>query len=184
MATNRQNQNKNENNKNVSTVTSDVYLDLQIATECSPLSPPLPSEQEFTAWVQATLATQGISTAELTIRLVDKAESQALNRDYRQKDAPTNVLSFALDIDLPLEVSFLEVPLLGDLVVCTPLVAEEAQQQNKPLVHHWAHLIIHGTLHLMGYDHITDEEAEEMEALEKSILQQFAIPDPYLSESS
>lgn len=150
-----------------------AHIDLQLASEHTQL----PTEQNFTAWVEAVLTAQQIEQAELTIRVVDEAESQELNLTYRQKDAPTNVLSFEMDTDVPLEV-----PLLGDLVICAPVVAKEAQQQDKPELHHWAHMVIHGTLHLFGYDHITDEEAEEMEAVERNILQQFKIPDPYLEK--
>jgi len=150
-----------------------AHIDLQLATEHSSI----PAVQDFSAWVEAVLAVVAIDQAELTIRLVDEAESQDLNFTYRQKDAPTNVLSFEMDTDVPLDI-----PLLGDLVICAPVVALEAQQQNKLEQHHWAHMVIHGTLHLLGYDHITDEEAEEMEAVEKNILLQFEIPNPYFDE--
>lgn len=150
-----------------------AHIDLQLATEHSSI----PAVQDFSAWVEAVLAVVAIDQAELTIRLVDEVESQNLNFTYRQKDAPTNVLSFEMDTDVPLDI-----PLLGDLVICAPVVALEAQQQNKLEQHHWAHMVIHGTLHLLGYDHITDEEAEEMEAVEKNILLQFEIPNPYFDE--
>lgn len=137
----------------------------------------IPTEEQFTQWVSAVLAEHSIDAAEMTIRTVDLAESQQLNRDYRGKDAPTNVLSFPFDDDIPLPVR-----LLGDLVICVPLMAEEALQHSKPVLNHWAHLIVHGTLHLLGYDHIEDEEAEEMEALEIQLLKKFNIADPYQKE--
>jgi len=105
---------------------------------------------------------------------VDAAESQALNRRFRGKDRPTNVLSFPAD--LPPE---LELPLLGDLVVCREVVEAEAAEQGKPAEAHWAHMVVHGTLHLLGYDHETAEGAEAMEALEAEILSEFGWPDPY-----
>lgn len=150
-----------------------AHIDLQLATEHSTI----PTVQDFANWVEAVLAVAHMPQAELTIRLVDEAESQSLNFTYRQKDAPTNVLSFEMDTDVPFDI-----PLLGDLVICAPVVALEAKQQNKQELHHWAHMVIHGTLHLLGYDHITDKEAEEMEAVEKNILRQFEIPNPYFDE--
>lgn len=148
------------------------YLDLQIATTYTPL----PDEADFITWFELALkellATQAY---ELTIRLVDDEESQRLNHTYRNKDQPTNVLSFPVDPALPLEI-----PLLGDLVICAPLVEKEAKAQNKSLKDHWAHLVIHGILHLWGYDHITDEDAEVMESLEIKLLSQLGIANPYL----
>ncbi|MCO4321797.1 rRNA maturation RNase YbeY [Aliidiomarina quisquiliarum] len=150
-----------------------AHIDLQLATEHQNI----PTMQNFRAWVEAVLALENMAQAELTIRLVDTEESQSLNFAYRQKNSPTNVLSFEMNAEVPLDI-----PLLGDLVICAPVVASEALQQNKPELHHWAHMVIHGTLHLFGYDHITDEEAEEMETVEKNILQQFDIPNPYFDE--
>ncbi len=113
--------------------------------------------------------------SELTIRLVDEAEGLELNSTYRHKDYATNVLSFPADV--PDEL--LDIPLLGDLVICAPVVAREALEQRKPLQAHWAHLVIHGCLHLLGYDHIDDAEAEEMETLERELLAELGHPDPY-----
>ena len=104
-------------------------------------------------------------------------EGQSLNHTYRGKDYATNVLSFPAD--LPPE---LDLPLLGDLVVCAPVVAREATEQHKQLNAHWAHMVIHGCLHLLGYDHIDDAEADEMEALERELLAQLGIADPYLDD--
>ena len=103
-------------------------------------------------------------------------ESQQLNSQYRQKDKPTNVLSFPFEVPEGIELN-----LLGDLVVCASVVEQEAKEQNKVLFHHWAHMIVHGCLHLLGYDHINDADADEMEALEVKILAKLAISNPYES---
>lgn len=145
-----------------------VTLDLQIACEGD-----VPSEQQFQQWVDLALQ-QVKEDCELSIRLVDEAESAELNGTYRGKNYPTNVLSFPFEA--PVEI---EPILLGDLVVCVPIVQKEAIEQNKPVENHWAHMIIHGCLHLLGYDHIEDDEAEEMESLEITLLQSLAINDPY-----
>ena len=114
------------------------------------------------------------SAAEITIRLVDSDESQQLNNQYRGKDKPTNVLSFPFEVPTGIELD-----LLGDLVICAPVIAAEAIEQNKSENAHWAHMVIHGCLHLLGYDHINDQEAEEMEALEIALLAKLNIADPY-----
>lgn len=132
----------------------------------------VPDEDELVRWVEAAAA--DLPAAILTIRVVDAAESAALNQQYRHKAGPTNVLSFPAE--LPDEV---ELPLLGDLVICAPLVTREALDQGKPVKSHWAHLVIHGTLHLRGYDHLEAAEAEAMERLEVRLLQQFGISNPY-----
>jgi probable rRNA maturation factor len=115
-----------------------------------------------------------IADAELTVRLVDEAESQELNSRYRGKDAPTNVLSFPAE--LPPGTG---IPLLGDIVICAPLVQIEAMAQNKPVRAHWAHLVIHGVLHLIGHDHQGEQEAEAMEALEVDLLFSLGYDNPY-----
>lgn len=135
----------------------------------------LPSTASFRLWVAAAL--QGASrrkATELAIRLVDDQEGRTLNRDYRGKDYPTNVLSFPAE--LPPGVGL---PLIGDLAICAPVVLREAAEQGKPPRHHWAHMTVHGVLHLLGYDHIVEAEAEAMEALETHILARLEIPDPY-----
>lgn len=115
--------------------------------------------------------------AEVTVRIVDEAESNELNLTYRGKDKPTNVLSFPFEAPPGLEL-----PLLGDLVICRQVVEHEAAEQGKPLMAHWAHMVVHGSLHLLGYDHIEDDEAEEMEALERDIMQELGFADPYLND--
>ncbi len=132
----------------------------------------IPEQSEFEQWVETAL--QGMPAAILTIRIVDEAESAALNGQYRHKAGATNVLSFPAE--LPEAV---DLPLLGDLVICAPLVASEAEEQGKPVKAHWAHLVIHGTLHLLGYDHIEAAEAEEMESLEIRLLRQLGLSNPY-----
>ncbi|QFU77033.1 rRNA maturation RNase YbeY [Halioglobus maricola] len=135
---------------------------------------PAPDEDDIRRWITAALAEQRQADSEISVRLVEEAEMTALNQAWRGKTGSTNVLSFPSD--LPPE---LELPLLGDIVVCVQVVAREAREQNKPLDAHWAHMFIHGTLHLLGYDHIDDEEAEVMEALETEILSTLNYPCPY-----
>lgn len=137
----------------------------------------IPSERQFYQWLWHAFKNE-YRRAELSLVLLDEADARALNREYRQKDYATNVLSFALNEG---EFSFAEQDgvLRGDLVICPQVVAREAAEQGKPPVHHYAHLAIHGTLHLMGYDHIADDEAEEMESLETRLLAQLGIPNPY-----
>ena len=147
-----------------------LELDLQIASTASAL----PSEAQFRAWCTLALR-QRTADSELTIRLVDETEGRELNHTWRHKDYATNVLSFPADV--PDEL--LDIPLLGDLVICVPVVEREASEQAKTSESHWAHLVIHGCLHLLGYDHIDDAEAEEMEALERELLAELGHPDPY-----
>ncbi|WP_040261599.1 rRNA maturation RNase YbeY [Pseudomonas massiliensis] len=146
-----------------------VELDLQQAS-----SQPTPSEARFRQWCELALR-QRSGDSELTIRIVDEAEGQDLNRTYRQRDYPTNVLSFPADVP----DDMLDIPLLGDLVICAAVVEREAQEQGKAAEAHWAHMVIHGCLHLLGYDHLEDEEAEEMEGLERELLAELGFPDPY-----
>lgn len=146
-------------------------LDLQVASE----QQQLPDAGTFSEWIKAALPVEK-QDWELTIRVVDLEESQQLNRDYRAKDKPTNVLSFPSD--LPPE---LNIPLLGDIVICAPVVMQEAAEQHKPALAHWAHLTVHGCLHLLGYDHEEDADANIMEALETRILIGLGFADPYTS---
>ena len=150
-----------------------VLVDLQIATENIE---GLPTEEQIVQWATAAVRPEG-DEVEMTVRIVDEAESHELNLTYRGKDRPTNVLSFPFEC--PDEV---ELPLLGDLVICRQVVEREAVEQDKPLMAHWAHMVVHGSLHLLGYDHIEDDEAEEMESLETQIMQGLGFDDPYLAE--
>lgn len=145
-----------------------LELEVQNATSFTPL----PSHQQFERWVSAAL--HGHGDTELLIRLVDRSESRQLNTRYRHKNKATNVLSFPAD--LPEELGL---ALLGDIIICAPIVAEEARQQHKTAEAHWAHLTIHGTLHLLGHDHQAEEEASAMESLETGILQSLGFADPY-----
>ena len=152
-----------------------VKLDLQVATSQSDL----PDKQEFERWVNAALQavqpTQDTrNVCEMTIRLVGIDEGRTLNRTYRHSDRATNVLSFPFDQIEGIEESF-----VGDLIVCADVVAKEAASQNKSLQSHWAHMIVHGTLHLCGFDHVKKEEAEIMEALEVLILRDLGFSNPY-----
>jgi len=146
-----------------------IDLDLQIACD----DKNLPSQQQFEQWLNVVLKDRK-PQAEVTIRLVDSEESQSLNTQYRGKEKPTNVLSF--EFDAP---PMIELPLLGDLVICSEIIEREAIEQDKALNDHWAHMVVHGTLHLLGYDHIIDDEAQVMESLEKQILATLGIDDPY-----
>ncbi len=150
-----------------------IFVDLQIATENIE---GLPTEEQIVQWATAAVQPEG-DEVEMTVRIVDEAESHELNLTYRGKDRPTNVLSFPFEC--PDEV---ELPLLGDLVICRQVVEREAAEQEKPLMAHWAHMVVHGCLHLLGYDHIEDDEAEEMESLETQIMQGLGFDDPYLAE--
>lgn len=149
-----------------------AIVDLQIATQNEQ---GLPALGEFELW--ATSALLGDDEKELTIRLVDEAESHELNFTYRHKDKPTNVLSFPFEAPPGIEL-----PLLGDLVICRQVVEKEANEQGISLSMHWAHMVVHGCLHLQGYDHIEDEEAEVMEGIESEIMQNLGFSDPYASE--
>ena len=146
-----------------------ITLDLQIACD----EQNLPTQADFELWLQ-TAVNDEKPNAEVTIRLVEITESQQLNLEYRGKDKPTNVLSF--EFDAP---PMIEIPLLGDLIICKQVIEAEAIEQGKPLLHHWAHMVIHGSLHLLGFDHIDDDQALVMESLEKKLLAKLAIDDPY-----
>jgi probable rRNA maturation factor len=137
----------------------------------------VPASASFRRWIEAALkGARRRKATELSVRIVDLEEGQALNLQYRGRDYATNVLSFP--VELPPGV---DLPLIGDLVICAPVVAREAAEQGKKPADHWAHLTIHGTLHLLGYDHIDEAEAEAMEALETKVLAGLGIADPYLA---
>jgi probable rRNA maturation factor len=146
-----------------------IELELQIATHAKTL----PHPAQIREWVSLTLYNR-IETGELTIRLVDETESADLNQQYRNKPGPTNVLSFPYDPEPGIASR-----LLGDIVICAPVVEQEAIDQNKSLLAHWAHMVIHGTLHLLGYTHEFDDDATEMENLETEILLRLNFPPPY-----
>lgn len=136
-----------------------------------------PDDEDFHRAIGATLALipDAPDAPELSLRIVDRTEMQQLNGTYRGRDYATNVLSFPADLP-----PHLELPLLGDIAICAPVVNDEARDQRKESAAHWDHMLIHGVLHLLGYDHQTDNEAHEMEALETRILAQLGRPDPYL----
>lgn len=149
----------------------DLEVQYVLASTSDGMEPPV--EKNIQAWVSAALA-EFREEAELVVRVVGVEEIQELNRTYRHKDAPTNVLSFPFDVP-----DGVELPILGDIVVCHQIVIDEAREQNKSLDAHWAHMVVHGVLHLLGFDHIDDAEAEEMEALEVKILAGLAYANPY-----
>ena len=153
-----------------------LQLDLQLAVNTS-----VPSEQQFTGWVRAALAGRR-DDAELTIRVVDAEEMTQLNSEYRHKDKVTNVLSFPFEMPEGIEDEE-AVNLLGDIIICAEVVEKEAQEQGKSSEAHWAHMVTHGTLHLLGYDHIEAAEADEMEALEAQILGAQGYANPYAEAS-
>jgi len=145
-------------------------LDIQRIVELDSL----PSDDGFQLWVDKALADYS-QDAEVVIRIVDTEEMTELNSQYRAKQGPTNILSFPFELPDGIE----GIDLLGDLVVCAAVLEQEAKQQNKALSAHWAHIIIHGVLHLLGYDHLTDDEAIEMESKEVVLLQELHIDNPY-----
>ena len=152
---------------------SQVILDLQLACENNS---GLPEESQFQAWLNAVIP-QFQEESEVTIRLVDEAESHDLNLTYRGKDKPTNVLSFPFEAPPGIEM-----PLLGDLIICRQVVEQEARDQGKPLDAHWAHMVVHGSLHLLGYYNMEADVDEEMESLETEIMLALGYEDPYIAE--
>lgn len=151
---------------------SSKRLNLSVQYVCNTTG--LPLRPQIRAWVRAALDVDGPRGGQITVRIVDADEGQALNRDYRGKDYATNVLSFPYDTD----------PIVcGDLVICAPVVEREAREQGKPLHAHYAHLVVHGLLHLQGYDHETGEQdAIAMESRERIVLQSLGFDDPYAQE--
>ena len=143
-----------------------VLLDLQIEVT----DHTLPKAPQFQKWLDLTVS----ENLEVTIRIVDENESSAYNQTYRHKKGSTNVLSFPFE-----QPEDLALPILGDIVLCAPLIEYEAKQQNKPLEAHYAHLTLHGCLHLLGYDHIQEQDAQRMEQLEISLLKKLDYPNPY-----
>jgi probable rRNA maturation factor len=145
----------------------------------------VPHARSFARWANAAFAggaaRRKSQAVELAIRVVGAAESRRLNRTWRGKDKPTNVLSFGGNGDIHhFRSGNDECPhFLGDLAICAPVVAREAREQGKPAAAHWAHMVVHGVLHLLGYDHENDRDAEQMEAREVKILAQLGMPNPY-----
>ncbi len=151
----------------------ELTVDIQVVTEDDDHPPP----ESIERWVKAALMAGCDNVpdeAELTVRIVDTAEITQLNHQYRGKDSATNVLSFPADVP-----DHIDLPLLGDLVICSVIVEQEALEQQKTSMDHWAHMVVHGTLHLLGYDHIENSDAEIMEALEIKILASMQINNPY-----
>ncbi|MCB1733935.1 MAG: rRNA maturation RNase YbeY [Gammaproteobacteria bacterium] len=147
-------------------------MELEVQIESQMMA--LPVEADFQRWVDVAAAGVDPET-EIVIRIVDREESADLNAAYRGKTGPTNVLSFPFQA--PPETG---IKMLGDLVICAPVVADEAEDQGKPGFAHWAHMVVHGTLHLLGYDHVNNDDAEIMESRERDILAKLGFPDPYL----
>lgn len=145
-----------------------IDLELQIASQIKTL----PHPAQFREWVSLTLWKR-LDNAELTIRIVDEEESADLNWQYRKKKGPTNVLSFPYDVPAGTKSH-----LLGDIIICAPVIEREAKLHQKPLLAHWAHMVVHGMLHLLGYTHELEAEAIEMESLETEILLQLNFPPP------
>lgn len=149
-----------------------IHLDLATSQR-------VPGEVLFQQWARAAADATANEAAELSIRVVDEDESAGLNQTYRHKSGPTNVLSFPCEVPAGVPND-----LLGDLVICAPVVAREALEQGKNPEAHWAHMVIHGVLHLRGYDHLQEDEAEQMEALEVEILDGLGYPNPYEIEEA
>ena len=148
-----------------------MIIDFEDATGICPIA-----SDQVVSWVES-LATETEEASELVIRVVDANESQDLNKTFRGKNYPTNVLSFPADIQLP------EGPtILGDIAICLPVVKREADEQSKRFDQHFAHMVVHGCLHLMGYDHEDEHDADQMEAKEIGILENLGYPNPYLSQ--
>lgn len=156
---------------------TEVLLDLQVVYDAQEV----PTEAALTRWINGTLSHLDYqkTQAEVTLRVVENADIQSLNRDYRGIDKPTNVLSFPFDdSDLPPEL-LAETFFLGDIIIAPDVLYTEAGEQGKSLIHHWAHMMVHGMLHLLGYDHETDADAWVMEMLEVNILTEFGVTNPY-----
>ncbi len=145
----------------------------------------IPAEPEFLRWIESVLAhlpnRDNAKAIRLGVRIVDEEESAQLNNTYRHKNYATNVLSFGCELPKAVLASLDELP-LGDLAICAQVVEREALEQEKPSQAHWAHMLVHGVLHLHGFDHIDEAEAEEMESIERQILASLGFPDPYLVE--
>ncbi|MGB0133503.1 rRNA maturation RNase YbeY [Dokdonella sp.] len=152
-----------------------MKLDLLLSRSPGLSARQVPARSSFQTWLEAALrGARRRRATELSIRLVDAEEGRALNREYRHRDYATNVLSFPSDL-----IPEMDSPMIGDLAICVPVVIREATEQGKSVRDHFAHMTVHGTLHLLGYDHEVDTDAEQMEALERKVLGNLDIADPY-----
>ena len=149
-----------------------MIIDFEDATGICPIA-----SDQVVSWVELLLASETEEASELVIRVVDANKSQELNKTFRGKDYPTNVLSFPADIQLPVGPT-----ILGDIAICLPVVKREADEQSKRFDQHFAHMVVHGCLHLLGYDHEDEHDADQMEAKEIGILENLGYPNPYLSQ--
>lgn len=154
-----------------------MQLDVQVAVDDAA---DVPDAEQIQVWANAAVqyAEPERATSQMTVRIVELDEITQLNEQYRQKTGPTNVLSFPFDLPPGMPAEAVESE-LGDVVVCADVVRREAVEQEKPLVAHWAHMIVHGTLHLLGYDHIQDADAQQMETLEIAVLAELGYANPY-----
>jgi len=154
-----------------------LLVDLQVACD----APDLPDEEVIDRLLHAALAAAEATAheVEVSVRVVDEDEIRLLNREYRQQDRPTNVLSFPAALDELPGLPDDDLGLLGDVVICASVVAREAAEQGKPASAHWSHLLVHGFLHLLGFDHVEDDDAERMEALEIEVLTGLGLENPY-----
>lgn len=148
----------------------DAFLNLQRVSAC----PSVPADSQMKNWINYLLQLTDNKSKSLTVRIVDEAEIRALNARYRALDKPTNVLSFPSELPVDIEPDY-----LGDLVICASVVEGEARAQGKPIEAHWAHMLVHGLLHLLGYDHLEDDQAERMEAFEIRLLRALGFKNPY-----
>lgn len=150
-------------------------MTLAIELNADPLLGVTPSKADFAQWIDATFTSLNYQkSTEISLSVISSAEIQTLNHTYRNKNKPTNVLSFPAEL-----ASFMQSELLGDIVFCHEIIETEARAQNKSVQAHWAHMTIHGTLHLLGYDHIEEDEAQAMESLEINILESLHFKNPY-----
>jgi len=165
----------------VNSASNPVRVTLQIAAKAAEL----PSAKQFELWVNSAVNSGGrpvTDNSRITVRIVEEAESGALNGQYRHSARPTNVLAFPAGDDEYVHGDDVE-PEIGDLVICAAVVEREAQEQSKSVAAHFAHMTVHGSLHLLGYDHTTEKEAAEMEGLEKQVLGMLGFPDPYRDDN-
>jgi probable rRNA maturation factor len=142
----------------------------RIAVQCAATARNVPTPARIRQWARATLTSNAASNARVTIRIVGQAEGRLLNRSYRNRDYATNVLTFVFRDTPPLE---------GDIALCAPVITREARAQRKTVAAHYAHMVVHGLLHLQGYDHENEKDAAAMERREKALLARFGYPDPY-----